>query len=195
MTKRFRGSRDLSAQGFTALLRSIGLDARLVCSLQPLDFTSNTSIEDNPFGETPPDNAAPTSPANNTCSAYPTYWTEVWDPYARRWISVDAVVLQLIETATLRRKSKFEPPLKDPANSLRYVVAFDPSGHAVDVTRRYAYWYNAKTSKKRVTITPEGRVWWARAMGTYKRWNMTVGLSFEILFYSISLTEFRSGTC
>ena len=34
-----RGSRDTSAQLFTTILRSLGLDARLVCSLQPLSFT------------------------------------------------------------------------------------------------------------------------------------------------------------
>ncbi|CAG8482257.1 6497_t:CDS:10 [Paraglomus brasilianum] len=34
-----RGSRDTSTQLFTTILRSLGLDARLVCSLQPLSFT------------------------------------------------------------------------------------------------------------------------------------------------------------
>ena len=34
------GSRDVGAQLFCALLRSAGVDARLVCSLQPLSFTS-----------------------------------------------------------------------------------------------------------------------------------------------------------
>lgn len=32
------GSRDVGAQIFCALLRSVGVDARLVCSLQPLPF-------------------------------------------------------------------------------------------------------------------------------------------------------------
>ncbi|ODV66672.1 Rad4-domain-containing protein, partial [Hyphopichia burtonii NRRL Y-1933] len=35
----FTGSRDLGAQGFVALLRSIGLNCRLVFSLQPPDYT------------------------------------------------------------------------------------------------------------------------------------------------------------
>src|SRR5216117_2397684 len=34
-----RGSRDLGAQLFCALLRSVAVDTRLVCSLQPLPFT------------------------------------------------------------------------------------------------------------------------------------------------------------
>lgn len=33
-----QGSRDFGAQLFCALLRSVGVEARLVCSLQPLSF-------------------------------------------------------------------------------------------------------------------------------------------------------------
>jgi xeroderma pigmentosum group C-complementing protein len=36
--KELKGSRDVGAQLFCALLRSVGLDSRLVCSLQPLPF-------------------------------------------------------------------------------------------------------------------------------------------------------------
>lgn len=38
--KSLRGSRDVGAQLYCALLRSAGVEARLVCSLQPLAFTS-----------------------------------------------------------------------------------------------------------------------------------------------------------
>ncbi|KAH8809282.1 hypothetical protein F5884DRAFT_734284 [Xylogone sp. PMI_703] len=38
--KTLTGSRDTGAQLYCALLRSVGLDVRLVCSLQPLSFTS-----------------------------------------------------------------------------------------------------------------------------------------------------------
>ena len=38
------GSRDLGAQLFCALLRSVGVDARLVCSLQPLSFNTVAPI-------------------------------------------------------------------------------------------------------------------------------------------------------
>ncbi|KAI1777112.1 Rad4-domain-containing protein [Hypoxylon cercidicola] len=38
--KSLRGSRDVGAQLYCALLRSAGVEARLVCSLQPLSFTS-----------------------------------------------------------------------------------------------------------------------------------------------------------
>jgi len=38
--RRREGSRDVGAQLFCALLRSVGVDARLTCSLQPLPFHS-----------------------------------------------------------------------------------------------------------------------------------------------------------
>lgn len=40
LVKNFRGSRDIAAQGFVALLRSLGVTARLVFSLQPPDWRS-----------------------------------------------------------------------------------------------------------------------------------------------------------
>lgn len=40
--KTLQGSRDLGAQLFCALLRSVAVEARLVCSLQPLPFTGTT---------------------------------------------------------------------------------------------------------------------------------------------------------
>ena len=39
---KLKGSRDLGAQLFCALLRTAGAEARLVCSLQPLPFTATT---------------------------------------------------------------------------------------------------------------------------------------------------------
>ncbi|QUC23731.1 uncharacterized protein UV8b_07972 [Ustilaginoidea virens] len=39
-SKRLQGSRDVGAQLYCALLRSVGVRARLVCSLQPLSFSS-----------------------------------------------------------------------------------------------------------------------------------------------------------
>lgn len=37
---KFSGSRDIGAQLYCALLRSVDVEARLVCSLQPLSFTA-----------------------------------------------------------------------------------------------------------------------------------------------------------
>ena len=43
LAARRQGSRDVGAQLFCALLRSAGVDARLVCSMQPLPFTTNAA--------------------------------------------------------------------------------------------------------------------------------------------------------
>lgn len=44
-SRRLRGSRDIGAQLFCALLRSAGVEARLVCSLLPLPFQPAQKIE------------------------------------------------------------------------------------------------------------------------------------------------------
>lgn len=72
------GSRDLGAQLFCAMLRSVAVEARLVCSLQPLPFsgaTTSTKLrkpesqsivitsDDNDLNETPvPDSESATPP-------------------------------------------------------------------------------------------------------------------------------------
>ena len=43
--KKREGSRDVGAQLFCALLRSVGVDARLTCSLQPLPFHANSKTQ------------------------------------------------------------------------------------------------------------------------------------------------------
>ena len=42
---RMQGSRDVGVQLFCAMLRSAGVDARLVCSLQPLPFQPSQKVE------------------------------------------------------------------------------------------------------------------------------------------------------
>lgn len=156
MLKKFKGSRDLGAQGFCAILRAADIDARLVCSLQPLDFTSNTPVgklEDENEGED-------THEELPEPSDFPVFWVEVWDPYAQKWIAVDPMVQGIVEPASIHRKSKLEPPLSDKTNMMRYVVSFAEDGAVRDVTRRYSYYFNAKTRKKRISNTPEGAVWY-----------------------------------
>lgn len=156
MLKKFKGSRDLGAQGFCAILRAADIDARLVCSLQPLDFMSNTPVgkldDENEDEESKEEIPEP--------SDYPIFWVEVWDPYARKWIAVDPMVQGIVEPASIHRKSKLEPPLSDKSNSMRYVISFTEDGAIRDVTRRYSYFFNAKTRKKRITNTPEGAIWY-----------------------------------
>lgn len=159
LMKKFRGSRDVGAQGFCALLRAADVDARLVCSLQPLDFTSNVVCEEEPddSSELPGQ------------SEFPVYWVEVWDPFSTQWIAIDPVVLGIVEPASMNRKSRLEPPMSDKSNMMRYVVAFDDEGSVRDVTRRYAFYYNAKTRKKRITNTPDGAVWYSNLLKCHEK--------------------------
>lgn len=156
----FRGSRDVGAQGFCALLRSLDIDTRLVCSLQPLDFTSTAPIDETlRKGDTPV----------IVDTHYPVYWVEAWDEASEKWVTVDPIVTGWVEIIRSTTKSKLEPPLSDKANSLRYVIAFDYHGNATDVTRRYAQNFNSKTRKKRITgISDRDSVWWDRALCRFK---------------------------
>ncbi|KAI7509025.1 Rad4-domain-containing protein [Hortaea werneckii] len=53
-SKRLKGSQDTGNQLFCALLRAAGVDARIVCSLQPLPFTSSTAKPNNTPQKKPP---------------------------------------------------------------------------------------------------------------------------------------------
>ncbi|KAI5952803.1 hypothetical protein KGF54_003670 [Candida jiufengensis] len=139
----FRGSRDVAAQGFVALLRALGLNARLVLSLQPPDYTlitENDTNEDKGHGRK----------LSLEDSNYPIFWIEVWDKFGKKWISIDPIVLKSIEVCPKRKKSAFEPPSTDERNQLLYAIAFDKFGRVRDVTRRYSFNYNARTIRKRI---------------------------------------------
>lgn len=60
LARRGEGSRDLGAQLFTAMLRGLGLEARLVASLQPVGFGWNKSEDANPPKRKKSDKATPT---------------------------------------------------------------------------------------------------------------------------------------
>ncbi|KAK9468923.1 hypothetical protein V1512DRAFT_258233 [Lipomyces arxii] len=93
---------------------------------------------------------------------YPVFWVEVWDEAGLQWVSIDPMVLKLVEIPKYR--SKFEPPASETANVLSYVLAFDQAGHAKDVTRRYAHQYNSKTRKLRITNEPIWQIWFDRVI-------------------------------
>ncbi|KAK9240707.1 hypothetical protein V1525DRAFT_180526 [Lipomyces kononenkoae] len=97
---------------------------------------------------------------------YPVVWIEAWDEAGMQWVSVDPMVLKLVEIPKF--KSKFEPPASESANVLSYVIAFDRAGHAKDVTRRYAQFYNAKTRKSRITNEPIWQIWFDRVMRLFQ---------------------------
>lgn len=81
--KLMSGSRDFGAQVFCAVLRSVGVEARLVCSLQVLPFTGvargMSSVEQKPIivlsedGQEEPSGSSvePTSPASKSAKTAP----------------------------------------------------------------------------------------------------------------------------
>lgn len=174
------GSRDLGAQMFCALLRSVAVETRVVCSLQVLPFSRVAK------GETP-QKAPPayiaagnqdygTSQPSATSrrkkkqkkivdSPYPIWWVEVFSPAITQWIPLDPVVRDTIN----KPRTGFEPPASDSFNNMSYVIAFEEDGTAKDVTRRYTSMYNAKTRKTRVESTKGGQKWYEVIMHVFDK--------------------------
>lgn len=139
-----QGSKATLGIGFVALMRSIGLEARLVCSLQPPDNLNSTPSKNvNPFS-----------------SPSPIFWAEILDPYANKWASVDPLTSTFKLPNRTKVKLKLEPSLSDPANEMRYCIAWNVNNEARDVTRRYASNYNSRARKKRITYVDEGSIEW-----------------------------------
>lgn len=147
------GDRDMAAQGFVALLRSCNVNARLVMSLQPPDF-SDLKVSDTRNRHVSP----------STLFKYPIFWCEVWDKFSKKWITIDAVNFKTIEQ--IRSQSKLEPRGTGccQRNLLRYVVGFDRKKGIRDVTRRYSHWFNCKCIRKRITKDPQGDEWYAKVI-------------------------------
>lgn len=68
--KRLQGSRDIGAQLYCALLRSAGVKARLVCSLQPLSFLSGGPLLPKPLTKKTPSAAAKNEEVRATLAKY-----------------------------------------------------------------------------------------------------------------------------
>lgn len=180
-----RGSRDLGAQLFCALLRSVAVDARLVCSLQVLPFsgvakgqtpekpkpkyyhappqTFETAAQDTTI--TRPERSSVPKKRKIVDSPFPVFWVEAFSPSTSAWMPLDPIVRNTIN----KPKTGFEPPASDQLNSMTYVVAFEDDGSAKDVTRRYVQWYNAKTRRQRVEISKGGEQWWQRTMEHFQK--------------------------
>ncbi|KAL4863728.1 Rad4 transglutaminase-like domain-containing protein [Aspergillus spectabilis] len=136
--ERMEGSRDLGAQLFTALLRALKLEARLVTSLQPLGFgwtkaetyTSTKPIEKlqdtkdlgddggDSFDSDDEDDETDVRPSSRERKSatridhdlpFPVYWTEVASPITHQIVSVDPMVLPNAVAATQDLQSAWEP--------------------------------------------------------------------------------------
>ncbi|KAJ5352890.1 Rad4 beta-hairpin domain 1 [Penicillium brevicompactum] len=159
-----QGSRDVGAQLFTALIRALGIEARLVASLQPLGFgwtkgetytPSNTEADENnsemttkvEISESDTDAEEKKPVKKNTKHfekdlPFPIYWTEVASPVTNEIISVDPLVLPnaVAPFANSEFQANFEPrgAKADRAKQVMcYVVAHSADGTAKEVTTRY----------------------------------------------------------
>lgn len=205
------GSQDTANQLFCALLRSVGVDARLLCSLQVLPFTNvnvksstpqtyakhtvyikttdSAASESNAEDTTMQNSAAvgkvpsvrrrigqPAFASSSTTTvtpkkknptrklSYPIFWVEAFNTAQQKWIPVDPIVTQ-----TIGKPFKIEPPSSYEWNQLTYAIAFEPAGHARDVTKRYTRAYNAKTRRQRVESTDAGAAWLKKALRIFRR--------------------------
>ncbi|KAJ5123953.1 Rad4 beta-hairpin domain 1 [Penicillium bovifimosum] len=163
--ERMQGSRDVGAQLFTALVRALGIEARLVGSLQPLGFgwtkgeiynpTTPAKAEsaedpdnegDSEASEPETDEADNKAPNNKRKQfdkdlPFPIYWTEVASPVTNEIISVDPLVLSHpVAPFNTELQANFEPrgAKADRAKQvICYVVAHSADGTAKEVTTRY----------------------------------------------------------
>lgn len=139
-----KGSRDLAAQGFTALCRSLNLKARLIFSLQPLTF-STASYDDWSPHILPEE----TSTSIDDDLRYPIFWTEIYDQSEKKWIAVDAVVLNGVYTNDM---TWFEPKgayAESKHLRMGIVAAYDNDLYAKDVTLRYTDYQSSRLKKIR----------------------------------------------
>ncbi|GAB7349224.1 hypothetical protein MBLNU459_g8388t1 [Dothideomycetes sp. NU459] len=95
---------------------------------------------------------------------YPIFWVEAFNSAYQKWVPVDASV-----TGTVGKANKIEPPASYDQCSMTYVMAFEETGIARDVTRRYTKAYNAKTRKQRIESTETGERWWRNARKVFRR--------------------------
>lgn len=155
-----KGSRDVGAQLFTALLRALGIEARMVANLQPLGF--GWTKAENCFQEKDLKEAQEQSEeeeekerdvkgkgkeiARRRISGrtdhlpFPTYWTEVISDVTQEIIPVEPLLLIHQVATTPEHLSAFEPrgvKADRFKQGIAYVVAHSPDGTAKDVTTRY----------------------------------------------------------
>ncbi|KAK4860955.1 hypothetical protein LT330_004686 [Penicillium expansum] len=195
--KTMQGSRDFGAQLFCALLRSVAVEARLVCSLQPLPFSGTVKdmtpskpkhqyiviSSDDPGSSTDERSKSEKSPVASRPRriGQPKFTPSRPIPTSRDssfpvfWVEAfneaahKWVSIDPIVTKSLAKPSKFEPPASDSLNMMNYVVGFEDDASARDLTRRYVKAFNAKTRKLRVESTRNGEEWWNKALNAYEK--------------------------
>lgn len=151
--KECRGSRDLGAQLFTALLRAAGVRTRMVFSLQPLGFgftkDEDRILEDKKTGSTP-EKKPKKAPGDNP-DPPPVFWSEVFSPFTRRWYPCDGIYGRIFYDETL---VQFFTPKPSSQAVVAYIIAYNDDGVCKDVTVRYLKnrIFPGKTKGKRVPV-------------------------------------------
>lgn len=158
-----QGSRDVGAQLFTALLRALNIEARLVASLQPLGFgwtkaetytppktdadpegasdaESEESGSDSEGDQAQSKSKKPERTQYDKDMPFPIYWTEVASPVTHEIIPVDPLILLNGVATTPELQAAFEPrgaKAERAKQVICYVIAHSSDGTAKDVTTRY----------------------------------------------------------
>lgn len=150
------GTRDTCAELFVAILRYCGLEARLVCSLQPLSYkipstpaVTKQPAEEDPQNEDEKENSIrfkyrtskityedPNVKLKQPRAKPPAVWAEVYCADIKSWMCVDPI------RGLIDAPAQMEPAALDRQNNMSYVLALDPvnskgQGNITDVTRRY----------------------------------------------------------
>ncbi|CUS22568.1 LAQU0S06e01002g1_1 [Lachancea quebecensis] len=189
-----KGSSDVAAQGFAAMLRACGVNARLIMNAQPPDFTDNKeSVQGNikHAGEYLEDsNSRPLRrrrqnkklEKDSDAKRYSIFWCEVWDKASKKWITVDPMGQRIIEQ--IRYRTMLEPQGKARRNNLfRYIIAFDRKQGCRDVTRRYTTHFNSKTRRRRITRDSDGEDWFKRVLAKLHQRKRTRTDDFEDAYF------------
>lgn len=197
-SKTLQGSQDLGNQLFCALLRAVGVEARLVCSLQPLpwtltqqkamtpqkvktpkpriyatyenDHSTTSSTPIRRLGQSRTSSALINSSLHKSKTKKRIRKLE----YPIFWVEVlnqayqKWLPIDVTVTGTIDKPAKLEPPAVYDYNAMSYVIAFDEDQTARDVTRRYVKLYYAKTWKLRVETLEDGQKWFKRAMKSFQ---------------------------
>lgn len=163
VAENMQGSRDVGAQLFTALIRALGIEARLVSNIQPLGFgwtkaevytppktdvgLANTKPEKDSEESEPESDLEKSRPKAKKGGAqydkdlpFPIYWTEVASPATNEIISVDSLVLPKPLALSADQQEAFEPrgaKAERAKQVICYVIAHSADGTAKDVTTRY----------------------------------------------------------
>ncbi|ORZ21712.1 hypothetical protein BCR42DRAFT_488737 [Absidia repens] len=207
------GSRDISAQLFTSLLRTLGFETRLVCSLQPIPFripatrtdkASSSSSSPTAMGTELKGGSTKISTRNTGAknksslgtktdntqyqsnkAKPPTIWCEVWNNHQQKWICVDPI------RQFYNNPNQMEPGVSNRQNILSFVLAFEEQqygGGSVKSKKRQRIKRVVDVTRRYTTHLPKALVQRERDLTKRERqggWR----LWSELFLYGLQPTE------